>query len=32
MPNDPIEESVGDVSSSQPIGKDKEEALIRHCE
>ncbi|XWS58829.1 hypothetical protein CRYUN_Cryun08bG0067500 [Craigia yunnanensis] len=32
MPIDPIEESVGKVSSNQTMGEDEEENLIRHCE
>ena len=32
MPIDPIEESVGDVSTNQPMGEDEEENLIRYCE
>ena len=32
MPINPIEESVGDVSSSQPMGEDEKETLIRHFE
>ncbi|XWS44527.1 hypothetical protein CRYUN_Cryun15aG0053000 [Craigia yunnanensis] len=32
MPIDPIEKSVGDVSSSQPMGEGEKKNLIRHCE
>ena len=32
MPIDPIEKFVGDVSSSQPVGNNEAENLIRDCE